>query len=392
MTPAIDLDRARRDTPGVAACRFFDSAGASLMPLPVIEAVRAHLDRELLVGGYTARAEAEGAVEEVYRSIATLIGARPDEIALTDSATRAWDQVFYGLEFSAGDRILTDQSCYGSNYLAFLQAARRTGVEIVALPDTPSGELDVDALDQAVDARTRLLALTWSPTASGRVNPAAAAGAVARRHDLPYLLDACQAVGQMPVHVGELQCDFLSATGRKYLRGPRGTGFLYVHPRMLERVEPAVVDVRAAEWQSVDRYRLRADARRYETWEMNYAAVLGLGAAVDYALNWPQDGVWLRIQELAGRLRAGLSAVPGTMVRDTGTVQGGIVTFTVAGQAAADIKRRLFEQDVIVSVSSPDGQLLDFARRRLPPLVRASIHYFNTEEEVEDLVARIGSL
>ena len=122
MTPAIDLDRARRDTPGVAACRFFDSAGASLMPLPVIEAVRAHLDRELLVGGYTARAEAEGAVEEVYRSIATLIGARPDEIALTDSATRAWDQVFYGLEFSAGDRILTDQSCYGSNYLAFLQA------------------------------------------------------------------------------------------------------------------------------------------------------------------------------------------------------------------------------------------------------------------------------
>jgi cysteine desulfurase/selenocysteine lyase len=388
----FDLARARRDTPGVAGRLFFDSAGASLMPTPVVEAVKAHLDCEMELGGYTAKARAEESLQAVYASVARLIGGHPDEVALMENATRAWDQAFYGLQFRPGDRILTDLSCYGSNYLAFLQSARRTGVEIVPVADAPSGELDLQALEAAIDERTRLIAVTWIPTASGRVNPAAAVGEIARRHDLLYLLDACQAVGHVPVNVADLGCDFLSATGRKYLRGPRGTGFLYVHPRVLNQVEPAVVDVRSAEWLDPTHYRLREDARRYETWEMNYAALLGLGAAVDYALSWSIDVTWSRVRDLAARLRRGLDGLAGVSTQDTGTEQGGIVTFTMDGLEAAAVKERLGARGAIVSVSSPDGQLLDFHRRGLPALVRASVHYFNTDEEVDRLLELVDAL
>lgn len=386
------IDRVREETPGVRRHLFFDSAGASLMPGPVLETVKAHLEREAEVGGYTAKADAEDALRAVYARIAALIGAAPEEVALLENATRAWDQAFYGIPFRSGDRILTDVSCYGSNYLAFLQMARRIGVEIVTIPDTPQGDLDLDRLESLIDGRTRLIALTWIPTASGRVNQAREVGVLAERHGVLYLLDACQAVGQVPVNVRDLRCDFLSATGRKYLRGPRGTGFLYASTRALKEVEPAVVDVRSADWVSPSHYELRPDARRYETWEMNYAAVLGLGASVAYALSLPEEATWSRIHGLSARLRSRLEALRGVKTHDTGSLQGGIVTFTVKDLTARSVKERLFQQGAIVSVSSPDGQLLDFERRKLPPLVRASVHYFNTEDEVDRLVALVADL
>ncbi|MGH6960512.1 MAG: aminotransferase class V-fold PLP-dependent enzyme, partial [Dongiaceae bacterium] len=283
---SIDLERARRDTPAVASIVHFNNAGAALPPAQVLAVQLEHLQLEAAIGGYEAADEAGERLERVYDSIAQLIGARRDEIALVENATVGWDMAFYAVPLAPGDRILTARAEYASNYMAFLQAARRTGAVVDVVPSDANGELDVAALERMIDARVKLIAITHVPTNGGLVNPAEAVGRVARRHGIPFLLDACQSVGQLPVNVAGIGCYMLSATGRKYLRGPRGTGFLYVRREILDRLDPPFVDLRSATWVAPDRFELRPDARRFENWESNVAGQLGLGTAVDYALGW----------------------------------------------------------------------------------------------------------
>ncbi len=294
---AIDLARIRSETPGIAHRIHFNSAGSSLMAQPVLDAMIAYLKREAAIGGYEAAAELAPRLDGVYDSVARLIGTQRDEIALVENATVAWQMAFYSLAFRPGDRILTARAEYAANYVALLQVARRTGAVIEVIPDDANGVLDPTALERMIDDRVRLIAITWIPTNGGLVNPAAEVGRIARKHGILYLLDACQAVGQMPVDVTQLGCDMLSATGRKFLRGPRGTGFLYVRRDLLLQVEPPVIDHFAAPWVAADRYELRKDARRFETWENNYAARLGLGVAVDYALAIGLDHIAVRCRK-----------------------------------------------------------------------------------------------
>lgn len=382
----IDLDRIRADTPATARRAYLHNAGAALMPVPVVEAMKRHLDLEAEIGGYAAAAREAGRVQAVYASVARLLGAAPDEIALAENATVAWQMAFYALRFAPGDRILTAEAEYAANYVAYLQVARRTGAVIEVVPNDASGQLDVAALARMIDRRVRLISVTWVPTNGGLVNPAAAIGAVARAHGIPYLLDACQAVGQMPVDVGAIGCDMLSATGRKFLRGPRGTGFLYVRRDMIRRLEPPVIDHFAAPWIARDAYRLRDDARRFESWESNHAARLGLGVAVDYALEIGLDAIEARCRLLAGRLRRGLGDSPGLRLHDLGTNPSAIVSFTIDGIDAQAMVDAAAAAGIVIGVSNPSSTLLDAEARDLPPLVRASPHYYNTEAEVDRLV------
>lgn len=388
----IDINQIRADTPAASRLAYLHNAGAALMPTVVVEAMKRHIDLESEIGGYAAADRESERLDAVYGLVARLLNAAPDEIALMENATVAWQMAFYALAFREGDRILTAEAEYAANYVAFLQVARRTGAIIDIVPSDATGELDVHALERMIDARVKLIAITWVPTNGGLVNPAAAIGKIARARGIPYLLDACQAVGQMAVDVEAIGCDMLSATGRKFLRGPRGTGFLYVRRPLLQRLEPPMIDHFAAPWVARDEYRLRDDARRFETWENNYAARLGLGAAVDYALDICLGPIEQRCRMLADRLRAGLASIRGVEIRDLGRTPGAIVSFTMEGYDADAIVRSAAEAGITIGASDPASTRIDAEIRALPPVVRASPHYYNTEAEIGRLIDHLIGL
>jgi len=388
----IDLDQIRSDTPAASRRTYLHNAGAALMPAVVVSAMKEHLDLESEIGGYAASDRESDRLDAVYGSVARLLNASPDEIALVENATVAWQMAFYSLPFRKGDRILTAEAEYAANYVAFLQVAKRTGVIIDVVPSDSTGEFDIQALERMIDERVKLIAITWVPTNGGLVNPAAAIGKIARAHGIPYLLDACQAVGQMEVDVEAIGCDMLSATGRKFLRGPRGTGFLYVRRALMQQLEPPMIDHFAAPWVSRNEYRLRDDARRFENWENNYAARLGLGTAVDYALAVGIGPIAKRCRLLAGRLRGDLAGIRGVTIRDLGRMPGAIVSFTMDGHEAEDIVRSAAAAGITIGASDPASTRIDAEMRLLPNVVRASPHYYNTEAEVDRLIAHLATL
>lgn len=388
----LDLARLREDTPGCDHVLHFNNAGAGLMPQPVLDVLHGHLVRESLIGGYEAHHQAEEDYQDTYRAIAELIGAEAFEIALMENATRAWDQVFYGMDFKPGDRVITAHASYASNYLAMLQQQRRHGIEIDVIPDDEYGQVDVVALEAAITDRTRLICLTHIPTNGGLVNPAEAVGEIARRHNVPYLLDACQSAGQVEVNVQKIGCDFLSSTGRKYLRGPRGTGFLYVRTESQDLIEPPFLDLHAADWVSRDEYVLADGAARFENWEGHVAGKIALGAAVRYLLKLGPDQVFERIAANAALLREQLSGVAGITVHDLGLRKGGIVTFSHESTDSRRLKAGLDERAMNVNLAVPKWARLDSEARNLPIMIRASVHAYNSEEEVARFVEAVGKL
>ena len=388
----IDLERVRADTPGVAHVAHLNNCGAALPPRQVHDAVVGYLEREAEIGGYETAAERRDDWEHTYDALARLLNGDRDEIAVIENATRAWDMAFYAFPLGPGDRVLTGQAEYASNWIALKQVADRTGARIEIVPDDEHGQFDVAALEATLDDDVKLVSLVHVPTQSGLVNPAAEVGRVTRAAGVPLLLDACQSVGQLPLDVEELGCDVLSGTGRKFLRGPRGTGFLYVRRGLIEQLEPPLLDMRAADWLPDGSYRIRADARRFENWETYYAGKVGLGVAADYALELGLDAIWARIQELAASLRAALAAVDGVTLLDRGRVLGATVTFDVAGRDPEEVKRFLAERRVNVSVMDRLSAQLDFGARGIESAVRSAVHYYNDDSDLERLVDGVRAL
>ena len=389
---AIDVAAVRAATPGCAEVIHFNNAGAALPPKVVTDAVIGYTVREALIGGYEAQDAAAAEIAATYAALASLLGARSNQIALIENATRAWDMAFYGLPLGRGDRILTCRSEYASNYLAYLQVSRRRGVRVDVIPDNEYGELDTEAAARLLDQDVKLISITHVPTNGGLVNPAAAIGQLARSAGCYYLLDACQSVGQMPIDAAAIGCDFLSSTGRKFLRGPRGTGFLYVSERALAEVEPPFIDGRAATWTTANAFEFRRDARRFENWEFNCATRIGLGTAARYATDLGLGAIWQRVQSLATQLRDRLARIPGVQVCDQGRTRCGIVSFVCQGISPEAVKSALAKQRINVSVSDAAWTRLDMDERGIPALIRASVHYYNTDEEIDTVCAALAEL
>jgi selenocysteine lyase/cysteine desulfurase len=389
-----ELLRWRADTPGCSHIIHLNNAGAALVPQPVRDAVRAHLDLEDQVGGYEA-AEAEvSSLRATYQAVGRLLGAGAQNVALVQNSTVAFTQALSAFDLGPGDVILTTRSDYASNQITYLSLARRRGVQVLRAPDAPEGGVDPEEVRRLV-ARRRptLVSLTWIPTNSGLVQPAEAVGEICRDAEVPYLVDACQAVGQMPIDVGRLHCDFLAAACRKFLRGPRGLGFLYVSDRMLQRgAYPLLVDMHGATWTNADAFELTPDARRFETWEFAYALVLGLGAAARYALDVGLDTARDRARELAAYVRQRLETVPGVRVLDRGPELCAIATASIAGKDSRDIKLALRARGINTSSPHREDAVIDMDQKGASSALRISPHYYNTREEIDSAVSALEEI
>jgi cysteine desulfurase / selenocysteine lyase len=388
----IDVAAARRLTPGVEQVVHLNNAGAALMPDVVTGAMRAQLALEESCGGYEAAEQSADQLSQVYGSVARLIGCSPGEIAFTDSASRAWALAFRSIPLEREDRVLASSIEYGSNHLSMLHAVERRGAALEIIPNDNDGHLDVGRLAEMLDDRVRVLAVTHVPCNGGQIMPIRAVGALAAERGIPLIVDACQSAGHLSLDVRDIQCDFLVAAGRKYLRGPRGTAFLYSRLGALAWAQPDTVGLDGGTWLGHNQYEFASGASRFETWETDVIARLGLGAAVDYALKLGIDNIWRRIDQLATYARRRLRAVVRVRMCDQGRVLSGLITFDVPGVPADLIRRRLRERSINIWNCLANTACVDMEHRRLESLLRVSVHYYNTVGEIDDFCAALEEI
>lgn len=389
----IAVDALRASTPGAQSITHFNHAGASLPSSATLEAIRAHLWREATLGPMEAGVAAREQTERARLLAAQLLNAQPSEIALTTGNSPGWGAAFAALgPWRPGDRILVGRHEWGGNLAAMQLAAQRAGASIEAIPSDSSGAVDPNELAAMLDERVRLISLTWLPANGGLINPAAAIGQVARRHGIPYFVDAAQAVGQLPVDVTQLGCDVLSGAGRKALRGPRGTGLLYIRQDFLPSLTPAIVDTRSAPLDANDAPVLRNGAARFESAEASLALRCGLANALQEALAIGMENIRARIEGISQALRHQLAEIPGVTVLDQGLERSGLVAFNVTGRDAISVQSSLAEQGIVIGSNGIAYTPLDMRFRGLKRIARASVSYLTTESEIDKLVSGIRAL
>ena len=397
MTGPVDVDAERSATPGCATVAHLNNAGAALPSTATLDAVIGHLHLEAERGGYEAAAMMAGRLLDARGSAARLIGARTDEVAITGSDTHSWTKALWGFTLAGGvrrgQRLLADRIAYDSHYLGLLQVCELTGATIEVVPSAGDGTIDLDALQAALDTDgVALVSVTHIGTHRGLINPVEEVGARCRAAGAPLFLDACQSVGQTPVDVARIGCDVLTGTGRKWLRGPRGTGLLFVRGDFVGRISPPGIDGRSAVWEDARRYSLQPGADRFVDFEVPVAAHLGLGAAIGHTLSIGIEAIATRVDQLAEQLRRSLAAIGGVLVHDGGSRRSGIVTFTVDGITPQEVVTAASSAGINLSFTDTAAARLDLTAPRPLTVVRASPHYYNTEGELDRLVDVVAGL
>lgn len=384
----------RQETEGCSNVIHLNNAGAGLMPDPVTRSIVDHIKLEAAIGGYEASALKAASINEFYTVAAKLINCKPANIAFTASATDSYTRALSSIPFNKGEVILTSNDDFISNQIQFLSCQKRFGIRVERVKNAPEGGIDLDDLDYKLKTlKPRLLSVTHIPTNSGLVQPVKQIGEIASNYDTIYLLDACQSIGQMKLDLKELKCDFLSVTSRKFLRGPRGSGFLYASDKVLARgLEPLFIDMRGAEWIEKDIYKPKDDARRFEDWEFAYALVLGNRHAIEYCLKVGEDRIWQRVKILSAYMRRKLALIDKVTVLDRGPELGGLVTFNVAGSDPVYLTEQLLRRKINVVPSYRGFAVIDFDEKNVKWAIRASPHYYNTIDEIDQFIEAVKEL
>ncbi|MDX1942742.1 MAG: aminotransferase class V-fold PLP-dependent enzyme [Saprospiraceae bacterium] len=394
MLTTEQIQRFRAETPGVKNRMHFNNAGAALMPQLVIDAIQKHLQLEIEIGGYEAEALVQKEIEGFYQAMALFLNCKSDNIAYAGNATDAYNRALSAIPFAEDDVIITTNNDYVSNQIAFLELQKRYGIQLIRAQDRPEGAVDVDSMRALIKKHSpKLVAVTHVPTNSGLVQPIIEIGNICAEEDIFYLVDACQSAGQMPLDVQQIKCDFLSATYRKFLRGPRGAGFLYASDKALDlELEPIFVDLHSATWIEPDIYELRQDARRFEVWERPFALMLGSKACVEYALEIGLPNIEQRVKMLADLCRNKISAIPGIRNLDKGIERCGITTYALKNWQPDALKNKLQEHKINTTITRSGGAIIDFAEKGVDWALRVSPHYYNTEEEIDILTNVLSDL
>jgi selenocysteine lyase/cysteine desulfurase len=377
----------RRDTPGCQTKIHFNNAGASLVPEPVLRATLDYLSLEAVTGGYETADLKADAIKGFYTSMARLLNTQPANLSFQSSATSAFAIAVSAIPFNSGDKILIAAEDYISNQIAFLSMQKRFGVELIRANSLPEGGVDVDHMRQLMDKhKPKLVSLTHVPTNTGLIQPVEAVGALCRDRDILYVVDACQSVGQLPLDVNKIHCDFLSGTFRKFLRGPRGTGFLFISDRILRgNFEPLFIDMRGAEWTDANEYERRPDGRRFEEWEMPYPLIVGCATAADYAMTVGLETIRDRNAALGNLVRNKITGI-GLRLLDRGHKLSSIITVQIPGKESSFILNNLRKRNINTSIAQHSSAILDFDAKGVTWALRISPHYYNTEEEVDTLI------
>ncbi len=382
----------RGQTPGVKSRIHMDNSGSALMADPVIDVMQQAFQRDVALGGYVAQAQQADQLEAGYGSLSSLLGGETSDYAFVGSAVDGWTKAFYSLPLGPGDNIVTAYNEYCSNYIAYLQLVKTRGIEVRVARQAPVGAVDLDHLEQLIDDRTALISLSHMPSSSGEINPVAKVGAIARSAGVLFQLDACQSVGHVPVNVTEIDCDIMTGTSRKFLRGPRGIGFLYINEKARAAMEPVVLTNQSAVWSSVDDYSLRDDARVFEAWERSVVNQLGFAAAIDYLLELGVEAATGQIANNAAYLRARLPDIKGVTVECPPSATSAIITLNVDGHSSEQVKAALEQQNIGVQTASIVHTRLDMEERGIEAAVRVSPHYYTSRDEMDGLLTALDAL
>ena len=395
-----EIEKFRNETAGTKNVIHLNNAGSGLMPDIVTQVQLDHINLEAQIGGYEAAAIKASAIQNFYAQAAKLFNCSPSNIAFTASATDAYTRALSSIPFKQGDVILTDNDDFVSNQIQFLSLQKRLGVKIVRINNAAIGGVDLNDLEEKLKKyKPRLFAITHIPTNSGLVQPVKEIAKIyhsyIQKHENQtwYIIDACQSAGQMKLDIDELKCDFLSITCRKFLRGPRGTGALYISDKALNAgLEPMFIDMRGATWRHKDEYQQQPTAIRYEDWEFAYSTVLGTATAIGYCLNIGETKIWQQVKLLSAILRDRLSQIDKIKVLDKGPEVGGLVTFHVQGSNPKLIVSELLKRRINVVPSYREFGIIDFDEKGVEWAVRASPHYYNTIEELDFFIESIREI
>jgi len=390
----INIGKVRKETKACLNVVHFNNAGASLMPDVVLQKITDLLQEEGRIGGYELMAKRWEAFQRFYEVGAQYFIGQPKNIAFATNATVAFNIALSSIPFEKDDVILTTQDDYVSNQIAFMQLAKRFGVRTIMGESAPTGGVDVQSMKELIaQHQPKVVAVTHVPTNSGLVQPVEAIGALCRANDIWYFVDVCQSFGQMPLDAEAIGADFMSATFRKFMRGPRGTGILYASDRVLEsNLEPLFMDLQGADWLERNEYKAKPNAKRFETWERNYALFGGATAALEYAQSIGFEAIQSRSWALADYTRAQLAQLPTAQILDKGSTTCAITTSYFPTLTPPLIQSKMSEANINVACAQRMNALIDMDEKGVSWALRIAPHYYNTKEEIDKTISVLGEM